>query len=623
MTPHAMPAAPWRWKTVLVAAAFLAVACSVFSPTARQARADNTPGAVRNASASINGDTATLRWDPPLKGAVARYVVHAYPKKVDTMPDFGTRMVRPASVGATTMTWDRLPLNNPVQFTVSAVGPDVADPSGYGGGTVSGDTGPRTVIPVVAAGNSYCPAGGGSCVVVNTTAAIRPETRPGAGMLHGTGWSGNAANVQLAQNLKLRFWRIQALNDFQYKFVVNNGLAPANNVIELLSDGWIKSVAANKWNGDPWADWNRYRDFVRQTVEQSLSQGRDPYWEIQNEPETYSTYSTLRPSRANVEQQYLEAYNVISEVYAAQGKTPRIIGPSISWVYESNAYPIDMKTFIPFAAAHGMKFAAIAWHENSDITDLSPLAHREVPQNIRDDVATVRTLIAENPGIGSPQIFVDENSSPAGQQIPGFTAGYLAEQDRAGVDEANRSAWPTADHWSSPVETNPDTFGPSLGLLVNRTGQPNNNYWVMADYASMNGDQVRSATSDDTISSLAVRDVDGKTRLLLGRHQTCAQWIVTARYCNGPSSAPDSGRPTAIQVLVPKGASTAHVTVQRLAASMADSATAPAATVSDVSVQNGVVTINVPAFRDGEAYFLEVTPNVITGAAPASGDIVR
>jgi hypothetical protein len=118
-----------------------------------------------------------------------------------------------------------------------------------------------------------------------------------------------------------------------------------------------------------------------------------------------------------------------------------VIGPSIDWEYEDPQAPIDMKTFIPYAAANGMQFTAISWHDNYDEFDQNPLNYSESPEAVRDQAEEVRELIAENPGIGHPKLYVDENSSAAGNFIPGFAASYLAEEDRAGLAESNRTCW--------------------------------------------------------------------------------------------------------------------------------------------------------------------------------------
>lgn len=562
------------------------------------AGATGAPSPVRNLVASVSGDTATISWQAPVSGTVARYKIDGHRKDyyTDPWPDFGTRFVGGST---TSITWDRLPINAPVYFVVTPIGPD-------GPNNVSGAAGPFNSTGVVTGTNSYCPQNAqADCLVVNTTSSLGVETRPGAGLLHGT----VATNNPWVGALNLTHWRIQANNPTQYSEVT--AVVPPANVIEILSDAWYGQTFSSSCNcvADPWANWATYDNFITQVVQSAESAGRDPYWEIQNEPENYPYSSSQPPTRALVEQQYLHAYTDIKAVKS----TARVIGPSIDWMYENPAWPIDMKTFVPFAAANNMQFAALVWHENTETTDQNPLTYTESPEVIRDETETVRELIAESPGIGSPKLFVDENSSASGQFIPGFAASYFAEEDRAAVDEANRSCWtyPTGG-------TTNDCFNANLGQLLNSDGNPNPSYWTMVDYGTMNGSRVTSESTDNDVSSLAVTDSSGTTRILLGRHQTCSK-ATTSGYCSGPL-APPAGVSTTVKVLVPTGATSATVGTQGILNGTSDTLVAPATVSSTVSVTSGVASIPVPSLGDGDAYFLTVTPNSTAGASPASGD---
>jgi hypothetical protein len=553
------------------------------------------PGEVGSVAVAVSGDDAALAWTPPAGGAPGGYQLTAW---VDGA-FYGERIAPP---GATSATWDRLPLNQDARFTVAAVGEQAGGEPGL--------MGPVALAPVVTATDPRCPAStAGDCVVVDPSTPEGVETHPASGLLHGTVPAGSP----WVAPLHLTHWRIQAGNPTQYAEAT--AAVPAQGVIEVLSDDWYGATAHYELGvgpvaADPWANWSAYSDFIENAVRSAEAAGQDPYWEIQNEPENYPYDPAEPPTRPRVEQEYLEAYQAIKAVDPAA----RVIGPTIDWQYSSAASPwyVDMATFIPFAAANHMQLAAIAWHDNFDATDTDPVSYSETPEAVRDQAEIVRTLVAENPGIGDPALFVDENSSAAGQFSPGWEAAYAAEDDRAGLALAGRSCWPYPEDPSANY-----CFGPYLDQLLNLDGVPNASYWVMADYATLDGERVWSATNDANLSSLAVSDSSGTTRILLGRHQTCSGWTAGAAAC--PATTPPPTVPVQVVVAVPAGSDAATVTVQRLADTRADLATAPATSTSREAVENATVTVALPAFADGDAWFVTVTADEPLGSGQGSG----
>lgn len=584
-----------RHPYLIAAAAIAGLAPLAVSPLT--AGAATAPGVVTGAAALVNGDVATVSWTPPAGGApggyqVGAYLGHSY---------YGTRVAAP---GATSLKWDGLPFNSTMTFTVAAIGSDLP----------GGDQGPagsaiatNAVTPV----NDYCPSSiSGDCVIVDTAAGEGAETRPAAGLLHGTVPAGNP----YAQELNLTHWRIQSNNPSQYAQA--SSYVPSSSIIEVLSDGWFAATKQEnllgQWQAaDPWANWTAYTNFVKSTVSAAEQAGQNPYWEIQNEPENYPYSTAQSPTRALVEQEYLYAYQAVKSVDA----NARVVGPSIDWQYSTQSSPwyIDMKSFIPFAAANSMQLAAIAWHDNFDVTDTNPVSYWETPQDVVQQAAEVRTLLSENPAIGNPELFVDENSSASGQFSPGWEAGYIAEDDRAGLALAGRSCWP----YPGNATANP-CFGPYLDQLLNPDGIPNASFWVMADYGTMNGTRDWSDSTDTNLSTLAVTDPAGETRLMVGRHQTCSGWTAGAGAC--PVILPPQAVPATINVLVPGGATAAKVTVQEMQDTNSDMAGAPAAVTSTVPVKGGDAIVSLPKVADGEAYFVTVTPDSLSGPPPPNGN---
>lgn len=591
------------WVPVATVALVLASLPVLFSPLGARAATlpAGAPSAVRQLVASVTGNQANITWQAPDQGTVARYQVQAYLGNIYGST-YGTRIT-----SATSISWDHLPLNQPVQFTVTPIGPD-------GAANASGPAGPVNDTGVVVGTNTYCPANSAAdCLVANTTVSAGTETLPGAGVLHGTVPAGN----RYASQLHLTHWRISAGNSTEYTKAA--AYVPSTSIIEVLSDAWY-GATATQVNGvseaaDPWANWSAYTNFITQTVKQAISHRQNPYWEIQNEPENYPYSTVSPPTRALVEQEYLYAYQAIK----AANSSARIIGPSIDWQYENASAPwyIDMKTFIPFAAANGMKFAAIVWHENSDQVDGSTLPYVETPQVLRDQAQEVRELISENPGIGTPALFVDENSSASGDFSPGWSASFLAEEDNAGLAFADRSCWAYPGDPSS-MSVN-DCFSPNISQLLNKDSVPNASYWTMADYTQMAGTKGSTESTDPNVSSLVVTSSSGVTRILLGRHQTCSGWTAGLQYC--PVTSPPPAVATTVNVLVPSGATSATVAVQGIPDTLTDMPTAPAVTTSSVPVSGSLATFSIPAFNDGEAYFVTVTPDSRAGSAPAGGDV--
>jgi hypothetical protein len=585
-------------KTVLIAAvvavATAFVALGGASASAQTSAQTSAPSAVRALVASAFGDQATVSWQAPASGTAARYQVEAYLGGY-TGSYFGTQITT-----ATQLSWSGLPLGEPVQFEVTPIGPD-------GPGGVSGPAGPVNYTGTVTPTNSYCPAGAsGDCVVVNTTEGQGAMAHPGSGLLHGTVPGGDP----LVSALQLTHWRISAVNTYEYANA--SAYVPKDNIIEVISDAWYNATESQNggYAADPWANWTNYTNYVKAVVYYSELAGQNPYWEVQNEPENYPYSPKQPPTRALVEDEYLYAYQAIKSV----DPNARVVGPSIDWAYENPSWPIDMKSFIAFASANAMKFSAIAWHDNCCQTDSNPLSFDQMPQAVADEAEQVRTLLAEYPGIGSPQLFVDENSSPSGQFSPGWEAGYLASEQAAGIAFGGRTCW----DYPSGGDAGAYCGGPYLDQILNLDGQPNASYWTMADYAAMSGTTVASASSDANLSSLAATDSAGTTTILLGRHQTCSGWTAGSTSC--PVVSAPAPVATTVTVLVPTGATSATVSVQEIADNLLDLPSAPATTTTTVPVSSGKLTVSIPSFGDGESYFLTVKPNATSGSAPPSGD---
>jgi hypothetical protein len=228
-----------------------------------QTSPSTTPSAVQALKASVSGDEATISWQPPASGTVGRYEVDAYLNGIPALTgslDYGNRIAGPT---ATSLVWDRIPFNQPMQFQVTPIGPDNAD-------YTSGASGPSNATGTVTASNSYCPAGTNSdCVVVDTTHSLGTETRPGAGLLNGTVPPGN----KWLPALKITHWRVGSTQDYDNV----DGVTPGNHTIFVLSDYWENLTSTDSGPAaDPWANWTTYTQFVSAQVESADHLGSVP-----------------------------------------------------------------------------------------------------------------------------------------------------------------------------------------------------------------------------------------------------------------------------------------------------------------------------------------------------------
>ena len=433
-----------------------------------------------------------------------------------------------------------------------------------------------------------------ACVTVATTKPGKVVAHQSDGFLD----SGVPANPS---GLLPRQWRsnLQTLAD-----TPDSGLSQLSDasITDLVSDDWAQTHSIAGYAFTPWSNWTGYSQWVTSDVQavEALAAKRGfsvAYWDIQNEPFAGGYYApgSMPPQTetvANVEQQFLVAYRAIK----AADPNARIIGPSlIAWKAgpaDTQVDGIDMRSFLDFCAANGLRFDAFSFHANVSYSlpgwyepDDSPAQ----PAQVQTDVAQLRSMLAERPSLGSPQILVNEYGSPDTAELPGWSVGWIAALDRSGAVGAGRSCW--------------DGCGPSLdGLLTSDGSQPLPAFWVYSFYAGMTGNTVPVTSSFTDVTGVASVASGGTISVLLGRHQNCT----SAVNLDCPSLP---AAPVTVQIQVPSGNS---ATVTLAAIPMGPTPTSPLYQLTPsrftVPVTNGVATLSTPALHDGDAVEITVTP---------------
>jgi hypothetical protein len=227
-----------------------------------------------------------------------------------------------------------------------------------------------------------------------------------------------------------------------------------------------------------------------------------------------------------------------------------------------------------------------------------------VPEIIEGHVAEARTLIADRPALGKPQIWVNEYGRPSDYEIPGWTLGDIAALEAAGVDRAGRSCWP------DPVAGGPvvdDCAAANLdGLLAGNGSAPRADYWVYAAYAQLTGELVAATSSDTSISVLASRsDSNHHVVALIGRHDGCLPGVNSS--CTGTDAVSVAPTGLTIGVRVPWKGPSAMVTLSVVLPSWAPVAAPTVVFRGSAPVTDGLLALPLQSVADGQVYLLTIS----------------
>ncbi len=469
---------------------------------------------------------------------------------------------------------------------------------GEGAATESASVELRNPCPTVAA-----------CVAIDAATATGPARQRAMGFLNSLYPVGDMAA------------RLQALTPSAWRGAPN--YQPATGTLDWSS--WDVAVASgaqttlllsNLWDAEtdpgtgaktPWSDFAGYGRWVTATIRSINASGhRVSYWEIQNEPGG-TGYFSAADFAAATPADYLEQFRVAYRAITAADPSAAIVGPSLSHFsdypgeYDSNEP--DLVTFLDFAARNNMHFAAVTWHEIDDDLGPRPRDFNSLPEAVIDHVAEVRRLIAERPGLGAPEVWVNEYGHRMDYAIPGWTLGTITALERAGLDRAGRSCWAEQSPSGAPVD---DCAAPTLdGLLLADGSTPRANYLVYATYARMTGHLVAASASDAAVAVLAARnDASGQVTAMVGRDVTCLPAMNAS--CPRRAAVVPAPEPAVVAIHLPGGAgSQAVVSVVQVPPGWG--AAVPVTMFQGaLAVSAGVVKVPLAALADGEVYIITV-----------------
>jgi hypothetical protein len=398
-------------------------------------------------------------------------------------------------------------------------------------------------------------------------------------------------------------------------------LDPTSTTTAVLSDAWYNETylpfrecgnlvqclatgAPLPYGGvaPPWSNWSVYDSFMTKTVQTVVASGRSVnYWDLVNEPPARGPlndlYLDFKSSSVlttdDLEQWLLHTYDDVK----AADPNAQVVCPSLEGYDDypgeapANSQLLDFSTFLAFAAANHMNCNAFSWHEINDIGSATDFNMQ--PEDIVAHVFRSRTLLAQYPQFKGAQIFINEYGAftPLGgsqtyESMPGWTVGYIAALEQAGVNEANRSCTPN----KGCADLLDDLLVHSGGTL-----EPSHAYWPYWFYAQMNGAVVPVTSSAEAVSGFAALDTAQRTlRILLGRHE-----IQVSGNRNGQSAS--------IAVAVPWSSPSVQVQLQPFA-NGAGAEFQPPVTTQTVPVTHGSVTISLPYLGPENAYGITVTP---------------
>ncbi|MDQ6617828.1 MAG: hypothetical protein M3083_24545, partial [Actinomycetota bacterium] len=448
-----------------------------------------------------------------------------------------------------------------------------------------------------------------ACVTVDGTMAVAPARQRAQGFLNSIYPVGNM--VALTRNLKPHSWRgsptYQAATGTLDWSSWDTGVATGAQTTMLLSNLWSAEHSTGSGARPPWADWAGYAAWVTDTVRTIEASGHQvTYWEIQNEPAGGGYFSPADWAASTVTD-YLEQFRVAYGAIKAADPAAQIIGPSLShfadYPGEYDPREPDLVTFLDFAARNAMRLAAVTWHEIDDELGFHPRDFNILPQIIEDHVSEARQLIADRPGLGRPQVWINEYGHRRDYAIPGWTVGDMAALERASVDRAGRSCWTEQDPGGSVYDDCPT---PTLDGLLARDGlTPRANYWVYATYATMTGRIVSAASSDATVSVLATRD-DRSDRVvaMIGRHVSCLPGVNLN--CAYPDAVTVPPTTVTVGVLVPWAGANAQVTIARVPPRWDPVVQPPTTFKGPVPVTGGRLILSLPAVADGDVFVVSV-----------------
>lgn len=550
------------------------IAAALVAPAAAYAlTVDTTIGAATNISIRTAGPGAVnVSWDATsILGVIDWEVI-----LTETSADGSTNHAYFAAPADRSITVTGLPAGAQVHALVAT----------FAGGRPL-NVGIQTADVTVPAG--LCTGASGACVAVDSSQTLGSEQHVAQGFLHGLGLT--ATGVKEVQALQPTSWRMTEGSPSEMSAV--KSFNPVTTAV--LSDPWWE-ITVNPQTGaamSPWENWTAYSRFVTNEVQKRVADGNLPdYWDIQNEPDLASYYDpAYPPTAALLEQQFTVAYNAIKSVLP----DAKIVGPSFGgFNLVGDSTHLALLDFINYATANNLHFAAISWHENNAGNSAQPTL--QLPA-IADHVQMIRTALDASPVLSGAKIFVNEFDSSMTGRVVGWDLGHVIALEQGGVAQADRACFEDCMNGADSLLDPADQQTPRM------------TYWGRLIYAQMSGNRVATTTTQrDTTAMTAVNTSTRTLTTLIARHHGCSVGGNTDCPSGTFVTPTDSGSLT-VALKLPGQAAGHKVTVSvtSLAATVADSARQPSATVSTVKVpSSGLATLHLASLADGAAYAVKV-----------------
>lgn len=397
----------------------------------------------------------------------------------------------------------------------------------------------------------------GNTLVVNAGAVLRPVTHVAAGGLYALA-TASTPNLNLLKPLHLNTLTqpapgVQQLGNGA-TVPTGDALVVANTAIGAGAQQYVRmpDIYPNfpyRWVS--WADWNSKVTTMVNARLAASSTTNISGWELWNEPDW--TWNTAAAGSFN--SGWASTFNLVRSLDPV---TP-IVGPSFSYYSHSN-----MLSFMTAAKASNTVPNVAVWHElGSGSGGWS---------NIDEHIADYRAIEASL-GISPRPISINEYASPDQVDVPSSAAHYIAQLERTGVANAQRTYW---------FES-----GTVNGLIHNN--QPTGTYWLYKWYGDMTGNMV-PVTASAALDGFAAYDSTRK--------------IVNVAFGG------DSGNNTVQVTGLGSFGSTAKVVLSYTPNSgrMTNVAAPTVLSTANYTITNGTISIPVNGMNAEGAYQLVVTP---------------
>ena len=397
----------------------------------------------------------------------------------------------------------------------------------------------------------------GNTLVVNAGAVLRPVTHVAAGGLYALA-TASTPNLNLLKPLHLNTLTqpapgVQQLGNGA-TVPTGDALVVANTAIGAGAQQYVRmpDIYPNfpyRWVS--WADWNSKVTTMVNARLAASSTTNISGWELWNEPDW--TWNTA--AAGTFANGWASTFNLVRSLDPV---TP-IVGPSFSYYSHSN-----MLSFMTAAKASNTVPNVAVWHElGSGSGGWS---------NIDEHIADYRAIEASL-GISPRPISINEYASPDQVDVPSSAAHYIAQLERTGVANAQRTYW---------FES-----GTVNGLIHNN--QPTGTYWLYKWYGDMTGNMV-PVTASAALDGFAAYDSTRK--------------IVNVAFGG------DSGNNTVQVNGLGSFGSTAKVVLSYTPNSgrMTNVAAPTVVSTTNYTITNGTISVPVNGMNAEGAYQLVVTP---------------